>query len=382
MKKFGLLLAAASMAVAVSAQTVDESKTFDNFYIGINGGLATKTTHNSWLNHLNPNAGLRIGRNFTPVFGLAAESNAYFQNKPYMSTGTFVRGINTSLLGTINFSNWFGRYPGEPRVFEVIGLYGFGWGHVFGNNKVYDNINHDNLTSKAAIDFAFNFGSNKQWQFYIEPSINYALNGDGLQDVRYDINRSFVQLNAGFIYKFKGSNDAHNFTIAKAVDMSQIDDLNAQINRLRKDLNGKDADLAAKDRKIAELKDALDECNKRPRYEKPATATNLQPTVLFKQGKYNIEPAQYAPIELIANYMKNNPSAKVEIRGYASPEGPADLNQRLSEKRAQAVKDALVKKYKISADRLTTKGMGVTDKLFEQVEFNRVATFNDDSKTK
>ena len=101
---------------------------------------------------------------------------------------------------------------------------------------------------------------------------------------------------------------------------------------------------------------------------------------MFRQGKSVVDKAQYAPIELIAQYMKNHADAKVEIKGYASPEGPADLNQKLSEERAAAVKDILVKKYKIAAGRLTTKGCGVTDKLFEQVEFNRVATFNDNSK--
>lgn len=33
------------------------------------------------------------------------------------------------------------------------------------------------------------------------------------------------------------------------------------------------------------------------------------------------------------------------------------------------------KKYNIDANRLTTKGMGATNKLSRQVEFNRVATF-------
>ena len=47
MKKLSLMLAALSMAASVSAQTVAESKTFDNWYIGINGGVATKTTQNS-----------------------------------------------------------------------------------------------------------------------------------------------------------------------------------------------------------------------------------------------------------------------------------------------------------------------------------------------
>ena len=130
MKKLVLLFAAASMAVSVSAQTVNESKTFDNFYIGVNGGVATVTTGHSWLRDLNPNAGLRIGRWFTPVFGLAAESNAYFSNKPGVSTGTAVRYLNTSLLATVNLSNWFGGYKGEPRVFEVIPVFGYGWLHT------------------------------------------------------------------------------------------------------------------------------------------------------------------------------------------------------------------------------------------------------------
>lgn len=380
MKKILLFIAAATMAVSASAQTVEESKTFDNFYIGINGGVATATTGHAWLKDLQPNFGLRIGRNFTPVFGLAAESNAYFKNTNGKTTGTLVNALNTSLLGTVNFSNWFGGYKGEPRAFEVSALYGFGWGHVFGHPS--EDYKMDVLTSKVALDFAFNLGKAKAWQLYIEPSINYALNGNGYQGIKYNINNSYVQLNAGLVYKFGNSNGTHNFKIAQLRDQSEIDALNAQINGLRGELNGKDGELADKDAKIADLQRQLADCQNKPQpvYVKPETATNLQPTVLFRQGKSVIDPAQYAPIELIANYMKNHKDAKVEIKGYASPEGSAELNQKLSLARAEAVKEALVKKYKISADRLTVTGMGATDKLFEQVEFNRVATFNDNSK--
>ncbi len=382
MKKLVLFLAVFAMTVSASAQTVTESGTFDNFYIGINGGVATKATGYSWLKNLNPNAGLRLGRNFTPVFGLAAESNAYFNNKPYASTGTFVRGINTSLLGTVNLSNWFGGYLGQPRSFEVSALYGFGWGHLFGNTVSYEKVlNHDNLTSKAALDFTFNLGSAKAWQFYIEPAIVWALNGNGLEPVEYNINKSAVQLNAGFIYKFKNSNGTHNFTIAQLRDQSEIDGLNAQVNSLRGDLNNKNSQLSDKDRQISDLQKALDDCNKnkQPAYVKPATATNLQPTVLFRQGFSIVDRAQTPNVELIANYMKNHPDAKITIKGYASPEGPTSLNQKLSENRALNVKNMLVNKYKIDASRLSTVGMGETDKLFKEVDFNRVATFNDDA---
>jgi len=381
-----MLCAAAMLTASVSAQTVLESKTFDNIYIGVNGGVATKMTHSAWMKNLNPNAGIRIGRYFTPVVGLAIDGNAYFSNKPGKSIGTFVRYSTVDLLGTVNFSNWFGGYPGEPRGFEVIAVGGLGWGHWYGNKsaklgQLVNNSQQNDLTAKVGLDFAFNFGSTKAWQFYLEPAVLWGVNGDvDASNLKLDANRAHVQLNAGIIYKFKNSHDTHNFVIAELRDQAEIDGLNAQINSLRGDLSDKDALLNAKDQKIADLQKALDDCNNKPKYVKPETATNLQPTVLFRQGKSVIDPAQYAPIELIATYMKNHPDAKIMIKGYASPEGSTELNQKLSEDRAAAVKNALVKKYKISADRLETKGCGETDKLFEQVEFNRVATFNDEAR--
>lgn len=383
MKKLATLFAAAMLTVSVSAQTVQESKTFDNVYLGINAGLATKTTdHASWAKDLTPNFGVRLGRNFTPVWGLAVESNIYFKTTNGFTTGTFVNFMNTSLLGTTNFSNWFGGYKGEPRAFEVSAVYGLGWGHMFTNNREeFGKMN--NLTSKVGLDFAFNLGQQKAWQLYIEPSLNYALNGDGYQGVQYNIDRSAFQLNVGLVYKFKNSNGTHNFAIATGRDQSEIDALNAKINSLRSDLDDQEAKnkqtIADKDKQISDLQKALEDCQNKPA-PKAATVTNLQPTVIFGQGKSSVDAAQYAPIELIANYMKNHKDAKVEIKGYASPEGSKEINEKLSVARAEAVKNILVKRYKISADRLTTKGMGATDKLFEQVEFNRVATFNDVTK--
>lgn len=373
---------AATMAVAASAQTtVTGSKTFDNIYVGVNGGVMTFTKKHSWMSDLNANAGLRVGRWFTPVFGLAVESNAYFAQKPDHSNGTAVKFINTSLLGTTNLMNWFGGYKGSPRPFEISAIYGLGWLHTFNN---LGDMPVNAATTKLGLDLAYNFGSDKQWQVYVEPSITYALNGDGFEGMAFNANRSFTQLNAGLIYKFKNSNGSHNFTVAQLRDQAEIDGLNAQINDLRGGLNAAQSELSGKDARINELQRALQEANNRPttvvKNVKETTVTNLQPTVLFRQGKSVIDAAQYAPIELIASYMRNHPDAKIEIRGYASPEGSAELNQKLSTARAEAVKKALVSKYKIKASRLTTKGMGVTDTLFEEVSFNRVATFNDSTK--
>lgn len=373
MKKIFTLFAGLMAAATLSAQTVLESKTFDNVYIGINGGLATKATGHAWLKDMNPNVGLRIGRNFTPVFGLAAESNVYFKNTNGHTTGTVVNGMNTSLLCTTNLTNLFGGYNGEPRLFELTALYGLGWGHVFGHpTKAYKT---DMLTSKAALDFGFNLGQKKAWQLYIEPAMIWALNGNGYQGVKYDVNRASFQLNVGLVYKFKNSNGSHNFVVAELRDQAEIDILNNKINDLRGELAGKDDELVDKDRQIAELKQQLADCQN----QATTACESLQPVVIFRQGKSTIDRAQYASIELIAKYMKDNQDAKVEIKGYASPEGSAKFNQKLSQARANAVKKALVKRYNISADRIEAKGMGATNKLSERVEFNRVATFSNNA---
>jgi outer membrane protein OmpA-like peptidoglycan-associated protein len=380
MKKLFLMLAVAALsAQTMSAQTVEESKNFDNWYIGINGGVQAPAKNFKVLKNLNPAVGLRLGRWFTPAVGFAIEGQTFLGDKPVDSDGTF-KGLNLEAMGTLNFSNWLGGYPGEPRSFEVIGLLGIGWGHAF-NRQVSNHDGKNSITSKVAADFAFNLGAAKAIQLYIEPYIMYGLTTQ--RHSEFNLNSAVIGGLVGLNYKFGNSNGTHNFKIAELRDQAEIDGLNSKINELRANLNDKDAVISAKDGQIRDLKAALDACNNRPVepvYVKPATATNLQPTVLFRKGKSTIDAAQYAPIELIASYMKNHPEAKVEIKGYASPEGSLELNQKLSEDRANAVKTALIKKYKIAADRLTAIGCGPTDQLFEEIEFNRVATFNDMAK--
>ena len=364
------MLAAASMAASVSAQTVAESKTFDNIYVGINGGVATKTTGHKWLSDLDPNAGLRIGRYFTPVFGLAIEGNAYFSNKPWGSTGTVVRATNASLLGTVNLSNWFGGYKGEPRTFEVSALYGLGWMHVFTNNKFLEaatSENRNRMTSKAALDFAFNFGSAKQFQFYVEPSINFAFLGKSHShnvavtpagvtypetsygygykataqagQPAYNINNSFVQLNAGLVYKFANSNGTHNFTIVTPRDQAEIDALNAQINELR----NRKPEVITKEvvKEVPSVK------------VKELSVSDLV-FVTFAQGKSNLTREAKAAL----NNVKEG--SHVQVVGTASPEGSKEINDRLSQARADVVANYL-KSRGVNIDEATGKGVqGVT----------------------
>ena len=77
-------------------------------------------------------------------------------------------------------------------------------------------------------------------------------------------------------------------------------------------------------------------------------------------------------LSYLASKMKEFPNMTYTINGYAdSATGTPSINQKLSLERAQAVKDLLVKKYGISADRLSVAAGGVVDK-FGQPILNRV----------
>ncbi len=136
------MLAAATFAANVSAQNtaITANKAGDNWYVGVNAGVATTLTKaNNLVNEggffkgIAPTVGVRIGKNLTTVFGLAAEGDVFFKsNKKWADCSkTFIEGLNVDLLGTFNLSNLFAGYKGEPRAFEVIALGGFGWDHMF-----------------------------------------------------------------------------------------------------------------------------------------------------------------------------------------------------------------------------------------------------------
>ena len=96
------------------------------------------------------------------------------------------------------------------------------------------------------------------------------------------------------------------------------------------------------------------------RVEVTAEAIQINEAINFKLNKATIEKSSDGLLEDIAKVFNDNPQIKkVEIQGHTDLSGNAGKNQKLSEQRAKAVYDRLVK-LGVDKDRMTHKGYGMT----------------------
>ena len=81
--------------------------------------------------------------------------------------------------------------------------------------------------------------------------------------------------------------------------------------------------------------------------------------IQFETGKAVIKTVSYPIINEIVTILEENPYYMLKIDGHTDNVGSAELNQKLSEKRAAAVKEYIVKKG-ISETRMIVQGFGLT----------------------
>ncbi|MFC2450166.1 MAG: OmpA family protein, partial [Flavobacteriaceae bacterium] len=126
--------------------------------------------------------------------------------------------------------------------------------------------------------------------------------------------------------------------------------------------------------RISQLEKELAEArNRKPQKETVVeTKRTLESVVTFRQGRSNIEVSQLPNVERIATYLRKYPNSKVVIKGFASPEGSIEVNERIAKARAEAVKAVLIKQYKIDAERIVAEGNGIGD-MFSEPDWNRVS---------
>jgi len=81
--------------------------------------------------------------------------------------------------------------------------------------------------------------------------------------------------------------------------------------------------------------------------------------VQFRSGSTELSPKSEPLLDQVAVALQAQPDVKVRVEGHTDDTGPPATNQELSEKRAEAVREALVKRG-VSGDRLQAHGYGET----------------------
>ena len=291
---------------SANAQIATEnSKAFDNVGVGVVGGVSTPLDFNS-IFPLNVGVGVKATKGVTPIFGVQLEGMAVFNSNHFAFTHTAIDAININLNLATNLTNAFLKYNGKPRDFEVSAITGFGWLHDCGEVK-------NDFIAKTGLDFAFNFGDEKQHSFVLTPAVMWNLTHPG----NFKFSKSHAQLGVGvsYIFHFKNSNGTRYFKI------HDVGAMNEEINLLREQTKAPKCN----GERVVEVKKVVE----------TTVATPTEWVVQFAQGSSELT---YEAKDIL-NSISNN--LVVDVVGTASPEGGAEWNQSLSENRAKTVADYL-----------------------------------------
>ena len=324
MKKFilSLMVMLTVMLSSANAQIAYQKADFlDNVYVGLNGGVSSPLDFNS-VTPFNAQAGVKVGKNWSPVFGTNIEGTAVFGDNHFADSHTFVKATYVGLNGTLNLTNLFLNYNPD-KVFETSLEAGIGWIHNYHTLTPTNIDGHANyLGAKTGVILAWNIGNNKAWQLYAEPSVYWNLSKT--DKIQFNKHNAQLAVSVGVVYKFKTSNKTHNFKVYNIYDYTS-------------------ALEEARDR-IAALEAQNAELSKRPTETYNVVKETNKETIVYSQDIFTVSFLQNsAELTQDAKNILDKVSASLPVKviGSTSPEGTTRRNSELSVQRANAVAEYL-----------------------------------------
>jgi len=322
---------------------------FDKLFKGYRTNLGFSVAVGKWFT---PGIGLRT--KFTGIWGrsVISEDKSINANKYWV--------VNEQVL--FNLSNLLCGYN-ENRVWNFVPYVGAGVGRNMSYNTYAMNLNAGilnmfRISKKVAINLDINYG-------LFEPRFDgFPAHGTSKHSFK-NMDRT-INVEVGLTYNLGKAtwNKTPDVEAIKALSQGQIDALNAQLA----DANAENARLnnIIKNHKCPE--------NKGGEIKVVEKVVSAPVSVFFNLGKSKIASKKdLQNVQAIADASKANNNAKILVKGYAdSKTGSANLNQKLSQKRAEAVADALVK-MGVDRSNIEIEAEGGVNNL-SPISFNRRAT--------
>lgn len=350
--------------IPVDKYKVETNRFWDNWFISVGGGaqvlFGDYADRGDFGKRIAPTANISVGKWFTPGLGLRLQASG-LQAKTFSPTDSnlrYGRAVSDgdgqyykeefkylNLHGDIlfNISELLGGYN-ESRVYEIVPYAGLGWNHVFDGDKPNT--------------VAFNFGIINKFRLSSAWDLNLELQGMLTED-RFD-GKPFgtstdvvAGATLGLTYKFgkRGFNQSPDVAAIMALSQSQMDAINDALAQQMEENDRLKTQLANRPKEVVKEKVVVKST--------PAAAQS----VFFAIGSADLNAKDEVNLQTIADALKGDTSTTVTLTGYAdSATGSAQVNKQISEGRANAVADALVK-MGVSRNRIKVDAKGGVDSL-------------------
>lgn len=321
MKKLLFLLIAFVAVLGVQAQNnyAGSSRFTDNWSLGIEGGIQTNL--HDWNAPQGGLAGISINKELTPLFGVTFEAFAgvnnvanWLHHPTHFHNGNLIDNTNYFADARLNLTNAFLMYKGKPRFFEIEALGGIGYGHVYAIDNVDGGKGQDQLLAKAGLKANINFS--RVLTLSVKPAVVWDITNK-----RFDSKNAVGQLTATLIYHFKTSNGKRYM---QKYDIAALLEENASLQAQLADKSNYTAPVTNTETVVVE--------------KTVNVPVRDMFVVCFAKGSAELSAAA----KDILNAVGNN--AVVDVKAYASPDGTAEFNQKLSQDRADAVKAYLTER--------------------------------------
>jgi outer membrane protein OmpA-like peptidoglycan-associated protein len=346
-----------------------------HWYITLQGGGQYTLGEGKFSDLLSPTAQIGVGYNFSKVIGLRLAVNAW-QSKGVIklddndiTPGLEYEGkwkwnyVAPSLEFTFNLSNIVCKYN-PKRLLNVYALIGGGANIAFKNDEAQD--------------------VEKQIAAYQSTNPNMVY--DGKQNMRYLWDGTKVRPfgKVGLLFDFRVSDkvsiniEGNANTLSDKYNSKKAGNWDWYFNALAGVKINLGKTYTTKftpdpEPEIRYVEKVVEKVVEVPAKVEVKPIEKMRRDIFFTINSYKVRETEAEKIKDIADYLKQNPNAKVEVTGYADAgTGNNRINDRLAKQRADVVVKALINEYNISADRISFDSKGSRVQPFAENDLNRV----------
>lgn len=360
---------AALTATAAHAQGEDNRGKLNSWtFVELQGGAQMTATDVKMSKLITPVGAFSVGHYFTPEIGARLHANAFKAKSGFEPLGQYYKWnyVTTDIDLLLNLTNIFSKK--KDHFLNVILLGGFGLNYSWHNNELKDLMaQHNNLNT----DFAW-----EKHRYSHNVRAGLRLETNVTKPVGISLEIAANNMDDRFNSKYNNADD-WMFTAMLGVSVrfgrqyKTVAPVSVPV--VQEVIEDQNANVAAADIKAT--------ATPAPKTVPAPVPVTIHEEIFYDINKFEPAPTDLAKLQSVSKYLKDNPTATIDVVGYADKgTGTSAINQKYAQKRAARVKDLLVQKYGADASRINVVSKGDTVQPFSVNDRNRVSIIDGTTK--